>query len=298
MSLGRIWRFLGTHPLTRARRWRALVRVLRYQLAWRWYGAPLRVPFVDRMVLCVRHGMTGATGNVYCGLHEFEHMAFCLHVLRADDVFLDIGANVGSYTVLAAAAGARVLALEPVPSTHAALCANIAANTLESHVEAPRVGVAASPGRLRFSSAHDTVNRVLRADEPAHDAIEVEVSTVDALLHGRVPLALKLDVEGYEGAVLDGAVRTLAEVGLLAIVVEMNDTRMGADGQAHSAVDARLHTAGFVRQRYEPFARALSADLGPPPAGGNAIYVRDAARVVERLRAAPVYWIHGAGRAL
>jgi FkbM family methyltransferase len=298
MSLARVWRFLGTHPLTRTRRWRAMARVLRYQLAWRLSGRALRVPFVDDSVLCVRRGMTGATGNVYCGLHEFEHMAFCMHLLRAGDMFLDVGANVGSYTVLAAAADAQVLALEPVPATHAALCANIAANALNARVEAPRLGVAAAPGRLRFSSAHDTVNRVLRADEQVADAIDVEVSTVDALLAGRVPLALKLDVEGYERAVLDGAARTLVDPGLIAMVVEMNDTHTNADGTTRSEVDERLRAVGFTRHRYEPFTRALSIDTGPPPVGGNAIYVRDTARVAERVRTARTYRIHGAGRAL
>lgn len=46
--------------------------------------------------------MRGATGNVYVGLHEFESMGFVLHVLRSSSAFIDVGANVGAYTVLAA----------------------------------------------------------------------------------------------------------------------------------------------------------------------------------------------------
>lgn len=54
--------------------------------------------------------MTGATGNIYVGLHEFEDMAFLLHVLRRTDLFVDVGANIGSYTILAGgAAGAKLL---------------------------------------------------------------------------------------------------------------------------------------------------------------------------------------------
>jgi hypothetical protein len=52
-------------------------------------------------------GMTGATGNLYVGLHEFEEMAFLLHFLRPGDLFADVGANVGSYTILAAVAVER-----------------------------------------------------------------------------------------------------------------------------------------------------------------------------------------------
>jgi hypothetical protein len=43
--------------------------------------------------------MTGATGNVYYGLHEFQDMAFVTHYLREGYLFADIGANIGSYSV-------------------------------------------------------------------------------------------------------------------------------------------------------------------------------------------------------
>jgi hypothetical protein len=63
---------------------------------------PVVVPFVGDTRLLVARGMRGATGNVYVGLHEFEEMAFALHALRPSSRFIDVGANVGSYTVLAA----------------------------------------------------------------------------------------------------------------------------------------------------------------------------------------------------
>ena len=60
--------------------------------------------------------MTGATGNIYTGLHEFEDMMFLLHLLRPGDIFVDAGANIGSYTVLASAVvGAKSISFEPVP---------------------------------------------------------------------------------------------------------------------------------------------------------------------------------------
>jgi len=41
----------------------------------------------------VKTGETGLTGNIYTGLHEFPDMGFLLHFLRAEDLFVDIGAN-------------------------------------------------------------------------------------------------------------------------------------------------------------------------------------------------------------
>jgi hypothetical protein len=81
-------------------------------------------------------GMTGATGNIYTGLHEFTDMAFCLHLLRVGDLFVDVGANIGSYTVLSSkVVGANSLAIEPVPTTYKRLRRNININDISSLVD-------------------------------------------------------------------------------------------------------------------------------------------------------------------
>jgi len=81
--------------------------------------------------------MHGATGNIYVGLHEFEQMAFLLHCLRSEDIFIDVGANVGSYTVLASAAvGAKTIAFEPIESEYNGLMANIELNGIAHLVDA------------------------------------------------------------------------------------------------------------------------------------------------------------------
>src|ERR1700687_3946356 len=93
--------FIASHPLTRDRKLRAFSRLVRWQVESRLWGEMV-VPWVEGTRLAARRGMAGATGNIYCGLHEFEDMAFLLHFLRSDDVFADVGANIGSYTILAA----------------------------------------------------------------------------------------------------------------------------------------------------------------------------------------------------
>jgi hypothetical protein len=94
----RINTFLATHPLTKHRRLPAMAGTAMGQIASR---------FQDEVIVhwiggtrSARRGMTGLTGNIYAGLHEFADMAFLLHFLRPSDVFADVGANVGSYTNL------------------------------------------------------------------------------------------------------------------------------------------------------------------------------------------------------
>ena len=285
MSLFYTLSFILGHPLNRERRGSSLVRWLRWQLGSRLLTGPVLSPFVDDIGLLIKRGMTGATGNLYCGLHEFEDMALVLHALRPDDLLVDIGANVGSYTLLGGAAGAQVLAVEPIPATFAWLTRNIAVNGLNGRVLALNLGLGCDEGRLRFTRGLDTVNHVLGAGESADAMIEVPVSPLDAVLAGRSPTLIKIDVEGYETEVLAGAGQALAAPGLLALIMELN-----ASGARYSFDEEALHRnlldRGFATYRYRPFERLLEPLHGARSGGGNTLYVRDAARLAERVRTA------------
>jgi hypothetical protein len=120
------FRFLWSHPIGQKNRLATFYRWAHWQTLSRIHGGDLIVPFVDNARLAVRRGMTGATGNIYCGLHEVEDMAFKMHLLQPDDLFVDIGANIGSYTILAAVAcQARVESVEPIRATFDRLVDNI-----------------------------------------------------------------------------------------------------------------------------------------------------------------------------
>ncbi len=95
-----ILKFVSSHPLTRDHKLKAYFRVLNWQLRSR-LSSEICMPWIAGTKLVVKRGMTGATGNIYAGLHEFADMSFLLHFLRPNDLFVDVGANVGSYTVLA-----------------------------------------------------------------------------------------------------------------------------------------------------------------------------------------------------
>ena len=157
--------FVWFHPLNRANRFAALSRVLRWQIASRLMPDLIALPFVEDRFLFAKRGLTGVTGNYYCGLHELNEMAFVLHMLRAGDHFVDIGANVGSYTVLASATGSKVVAIEPIPTTFRHLSFNISLNSLHDTVTVHNIGLSNEVGVLRFSEGLDTVNHVLAYDE-------------------------------------------------------------------------------------------------------------------------------------
>src|SRR5215469_765130 len=92
---------IALYPLNRRHKFAALLRFVRWQVGMRLIRSKAIVQWVDEARLVVGRGETGLTGNVYCGLMEYEEMLFLLHFLRPDHLFVDVGANAGAYTVLA-----------------------------------------------------------------------------------------------------------------------------------------------------------------------------------------------------
>jgi FkbM family methyltransferase len=212
-------------------------------------------------------------------------MGFVLHLLRPGDHFLDVGANVGSYTVLAAGAvGASVTCVEPIPATFAKLQRNIGLNGLSTTVNAWQGGLSDAAGTLRFTEDLDMVNHVVAEAEIAH-SVAVPVTTLDDLVGDNVPVLIKIDVEGHERAVLLGASATLADRCLLAVVMETNGSgaRYGVGDEQLSGL---MLAYGFAAYGYDPFGRRLiDAKYGD----GNTVFVRDRALVEVRLRDAKRY---------
>lgn len=275
-------RYVWNHPLNANGKFAALWRVLRWQIASRLMSGPIALPYAEGTFLFATRGMTGATGNWYCGLHEVDEMAFVLHLLQADEHIVDVGANVGSYSILAGgAAGARVTAVEPIPATFAHLQRNVVLNGLDGRVRCCQVGLSDAPGVLRFSVGLDTVNHVLAAGEDL-PAADVPVMRLDDLVEQDVPTLVKIDVEGHELAVLKGASRTLKDARLLAVIMETNGS--GARyGVADDALIAMMRECGFAPFGYDPFQRTLTDSV---PANGNTVFVRNRAAVEARCRAA------------
>jgi FkbM family methyltransferase len=186
-------------------------------------------------------------------------MAFALHLLRPGDLFVDVGANVGSYTILATAAGAESIAFEP-GERFADLQRNVALNG--ARADCRKVAVGAAPGAIRFTTDLDCANHV--ADSEEH-TVEVEVVALDDVLT-RTPTLIKVDTEGYEGCVIEGGMKSFATA--TAVIIELQeDLKYGHDGQE---VRRTLADLGYRRVDYDPINRSLV----PPTQRCNSTYVR------------------------
>jgi FkbM family methyltransferase len=308
-----VLRFILNHPLNRRNKLRALGRFIRWQVGSRLAPGPVIIPFVEQTRLVARPGLMGATGIYYTGLYEFEEMAFVLHTLRPQDRFIDIGAHIGAFSVLAAGAvGADCLAIEPVPASFAHLQENLNLNGLSGKVQALNLGIAAGAGRLRFTTGKGAANGVVppgREVASGASAVEIEVQPLDALTGRFAPHMIKIDVEGYEHAVIAGAEKTLANERLFAILIELrgHGARYGFDEEA---VHQRLLADGFQPYTYTPSIARTGQGEGErgesqaekriltPLAGinretGTTIYIRNLALVQQRIATAPNFFVHG-----
>jgi FkbM family methyltransferase len=267
--------FILEHPLNRSDKFGALARYVKWQVGSRILPGHAVVDFVDDMKLVVSPGMSGATGNLYCGLHEYEDMAFALHLLRPGDLFIDVGANVGSYSVLAAAAGAEVLAFEP-GERYVDLVRNMAINHIPADCRRDAVGSA--PGILSFTVGLDAVNRAAMEGE---SSVEVPVVRLDDVVK-RPATLIKVDVEGFEGAVVAGGMKAFGAA--TAVIMELNGQtlRYGHDERQIRDLMAGL---GYTQTGYDPSTRQLK----PAADRDNSIFVRQ--DFTARLRDARQYRI-------
>jgi FkbM family methyltransferase len=238
--------------------------------------------------------MTGATGSIYTGLHEFEDMAFVLHLLRQDDLFIDIGANIGSYTILAGAAvGARCISFEPLPATYAHFMRNICLNDIKDRVTALNCGVGDAEGVLCFTSDLDTVNHVANQEEMSlGSAVEVKVFPLDTIIGGEAPTLIKIDVEGFETNVIKGARSVLIRDSLRAVIMELNGSgaRYGFDEQI---LHNQMLDFGFSPYTYSPFDRKLISLNRNKSSSGNTLYIRNPDSIQATLSSAPTFHVHG-----
>jgi FkbM family methyltransferase len=282
MSLFSSIKFISGHPLNRKNKSSAILRFLKWQINNLLNPYPVIYQFTDRSKLIIKKGMTGATGNLYCGFFDYEEMFFLLHFLRRNDLFVDIGANVGSYTVLASAhVQSNSISIEPVPSTYRNLLNNIILNNL-NNVKTFNIALGAKKGIVKFTNSNDTTNHVATLSD--NDQIDVEISTLDDILLSLDSATLiKIDVEGYETEVLKGSDKILENNNLKAIIIELNGSgnRYNYD---ETLIHNKLIDVGFLPFTYDPISRQL-IKLGKFGAY-NTIYVRDLDFVIDRLKSA------------
>jgi FkbM family methyltransferase len=222
------------------------------------------------VVITSRDDFVGA--NVYRGLFERSEVRVFPHLLRPGDLFVDVGANLGYYTAMGSrlvGPSGRVLAFEPSPVCFPRLERLVAVGGLDN-VRVFRAAVGAAEGTSTLYNAADADNSgaaTLRPDLGGDDVgVEVRVLRLDdvpELAKADSVALLKVDTEGFEEQVLEGATALFDEARVRFAIIEITrqfgPTDFAADHLArHPAYQAfAISEAGLPRRtRLRPLTPA------------------------------------------
>jgi FkbM family methyltransferase len=221
---------------------------------------------------------------------ESETVRFVWGWLRAGMTVLDVGAHVGQYTLLASGLvgpAGRVVAFEPHPVLGPVLRRNVSRAGCQNVTVLPvALGRAPGPGTLVLHPPDNFGGSSLRPnDASAHHArATVEVTTLDEALArlGGAPVDLaKIDVEGAELDVLEGARGTLAANPGIVLIVEFLRENPLRFGRTVEDLEARLRELGFQLFTLTPYGLRRYEPVGELAA--NVVAVRRLTTLVDRL---------------
>jgi len=212
------------------------------------HGFPCELTISHSRLSVEQPGSVAALVNSM-GMYDFHNMNLLKLVLSAGPAaFVDVGANIGSYTLVASeVTTASVFSIEPHPATFAMLLRNVNRNR-RTNVTCLNVALSDCEGQVLFTDrAGSSVNRVLGSSENGETFLPVPCRTLDSACRefGIQPDIVKVDVEGHEGQVLAGFRQFLPRTKLVLI-----------EGGEQPNTRSILNAVGFLGPVYFHFTRS------------------------------------------
>ena len=220
-------------------------------------------------ILCPTRSVLGRL--IFAGNFEVHERDFVKHFLRPGDTFVDIGANIGLFTLLGArivGQNGLVLAFEPNPETFARLEDNIRINRF-SNVNGFNIGLSDHAGALDLVTSLDGYDAWDSFGQPSAPgkfaSRRVEVDTVDALFSRRSILAagvelIKIDAEGWEPFILEGGRNFFAYPSAPTLLVEFTDRNLISAKRSARELYEILERLGYQLFNYNPDERRLTPE--------------------------------------
>lgn len=267
------------NPLTEKTYFFALARYLFFNTFYK--KKELKFNWIENLKLKIKKGDAGIVGNYYYGLYEFEESIFLLHFIEKDDYFLDIGANLGHFSLLLSGVKkCKSIAIEPLPDVYNNFVKLIKLNKLENLIEPLNIGLSNVESNLYFSTDKSTMNCIV--DESYKNKLKIQVKTIDGIIKNEIPIAIKIDVEGYEKFVFDGAKKIMSNSNLKILIVELNNSgiKYGIDDDE---IYKTISNYGFKPYSYNFKSKKLIELDGYNKHKFNTLFIRDISFVEKRL---------------
>lgn len=276
-------------------RWKRLVRLARL-MWWQSQAGKRQVDvYIQEGVQMRLYPSSFLSRLIFCEEYEMSERSFLKDFLRPGDIFVDVGANIGLFTVIAGryvGAGGHVYAFEPCAETHRRLLENVRLNGL-TNVSCFQAALSDHCERLDMTVSLDGFDVCNSLTQPALGQLFASES-VDSIawdefasehgLAGRVSM-MKIDVEGWEAHVIDGGVRTLSREDAPILQVEFNDSAALPAGSSGRKLYGALESLGYKMFIYDARNRTL---IPEPPRDSypwlNLIAAKRPDYIVARLR--------------
>jgi FkbM family methyltransferase len=230
-------RFVWRHPANEGRRGRQLLRAVGYQARGRLLRWPTVIPIGSHSRLIAYPHSTPASKAVYANPPDWPEMIVWKYLLGSGNLFVDVGANVGTYSLWAADLGAEVIAVEPNRVAAERFRANFALNRYP--VVLYEGVLAEQHGEITFDGGKDAAGHISPQGEL------VTALTLDEILGDRVADGVKIDVEGAERRVLEGARRALSDQRIRCLQLEWNHQSEVFFGESREPVADLLLSFGY-----------------------------------------------------
>lgn len=186
----------------------------------------------------------------FTGFYELPLSHKILRFMNNGGLMVDVGANYGYYSCLWASAHSknRVIAFEASPPNVSALRSNLTSNKLESHVQVHELAVGKEPGKLQFDlgSTEQSGWGGICLQE-SQNSFEVSVISLDDFFkHQDLSInVLKIDTEGADTWVIEGALNLLRDKRINHIFFEENKTRIAKLGIESGVAQKMLTECGY-----------------------------------------------------
>lgn len=279
------------HPANKQGRLKAVIRALNWQLYKRFTGRSLDLDYHGLKLRCYPDSHSASRAIYFNALPDYREMRFVMDYLRPGDRFIDAGANVGLYTLLAASIvgpTGHIDAFEPQENVSRVLNETVQLNDLKN-VAVHTVALADIEGYMNFDETGDDCTAHISVAPSSDSHSQVETCRLDKRL-ANVPYALaKFDIEGFEPRAIHGA-KLLIEAGHLPVMLIEMAGYSKRIGVTTSAFIKELDVLGYFTAVYCPATRTLHETTRPweiPVDNVVAVSRKHAASVSRRLNWRP-----------
>ena len=285
-TLGYIW----SHPNCRHKKLQSVLRFFSWQAYKRLTRRHWDLQLLPNVKLRCYPDSHCAAAALYCGFYDYDDMNFLVRYLHTEDSFLDIGANVGVYTLLAASKiqAGSLHSFEVLPKNYTRLQENLKLNQFD-RVKIYALGVADQLGTATLNLAEGDAMPFITYNE-TDSTITVPTDTLDNLLqnHSFTNLTLaKMDIEGAELLALKGAVSLLKQQRPHVWILEISDSVNEFGHRQQDTVDF-LHSYGYNLYSYSADTNQVSPITLKQRQGNNVLAIADSALDFVRVRLAGI----------